>query len=352
MTDFSRVLRNWYSKKGRNLPWRETKNPYFIWLSEVILQQTRVEQGRPYYELFIENFPQVTDLANAKQDKVLRLWQGLGYYSRARNLHFAAKQILESHSGKFPSNYEEIKALKGIGDYTAAAIASFAFNLPHPVVDGNVYRFLSRYAGIHTPIDSTAGKKEFALLAEELLDRKYPGTHNQAMMEIGATICKPSNPLCGECPFVNSCYSFENGEIANLPVKEKKTKVRDRHFTYVIISDGKNVLLHQRGPKDIWQGLFEFPLIETQKLLTPKAILRQALYLDLTDAATIIEKVSTVIRHQLSHQSIHARFVHLKVDKLPMVTTNPDYQKVKLSALDTHAMPQLIVKYLGTESIL
>ena len=192
MKDFSKILSDWYLKNGRELPWRATQNPYFIWLSEIILQQTRVEQGLPYYERFIENFPKIQDLAKASQDKVLLLWQGLGYYSRARNLHSAAKQIVAEYDGVFPNSYQAIHTLNGVGDYTSAAIASFAFGLPYSVVDGNVYRFLSRCFGIATPIDSSEGKKEFAQLAEKLLDKRNPGRHNQAMMEIGAIICKPT----------------------------------------------------------------------------------------------------------------------------------------------------------------
>lgn len=346
MEDFSKVLRRWYSVNGRNLPWRSTKNPYFIWLSEVILQQTRVEQGRSYYELFIANFPQVTDLANAKQDKVLRMWQGLGYYSRARNLHSAAKQITESFSGKFPTTFEEIRKLKGVGDYTAAAISSFAFNLPHPVVDGNVYRFLSRYAGIFTPIDSSAGKKEFVALADELLDKKNPGMHNQAMMEIGAMVCKPSNPLCDVCPFANSCFAFENNVIDQLPVKEKKTKVRDRYFTFLIFRDDNNVLIHQRSAKDIWQGLFEFPLMESKKSMTINAIVKNEFFKNLAGENPIIEKVSVVIKHQLSHQTIHAKFIHLRLKKIPAQDKSSDFKIVKFDAIKKYAMPQLIVKYL------
>ena len=346
MEDFSKVLIRWYSANGRNLPWRSTKNPYFIWLSEVILQQTRVEQGKPYYELFIKNFPQVTDLANAKQDKVLRLWQGLGYYSRARNLHAAAKQIVESSSGKFPTTFEEIRQLKGVGDYTAAAISSFAYNLAHPVVDGNVYRFLSRYAGIDTPIDSSAGKKEFAALAEELLDKKNPGIHNQAMMEVGAMICKPTNPLCNDCPFVGSCFAFENKAIDKLPVKEKTTKVRNRYFTYLIIRDEKNVLIHQRIEKDIWQGLFEFPLIESKKTLSVNALTKNKFYIALAEENAVIEKVSDEIRHLLSHQKLHATFVHLKVKKISAQSKNATFKVIPLNALKKYAMPQLIVNYL------
>jgi len=263
--DLSQILLDWYRNNQRDLPWRRTNDPYAIWLSEVILQQTRVEQGMPYWLRFIEDFPTVTDLANADEREVLRLWQGLGYYSRARNLHAAAKIVRDEYNGNFPNQYEQIRALKGIGDYTAAAISSFAFNLPHAVVDGNVYRFLSRIFAINTPIDSTNGKKEFFVLANELLDKSNPGTFNQSLMEFGAMQCKPSNPDCSVCPFNQYCQSFATNTVSEYPVKAKKTKTRNRYFDFIILSDEKNTLLQKREEKDIWQGLYQFPVIESEK---------------------------------------------------------------------------------------
>lgn len=346
--DFSKVLSIWYLKMGRDLPWRNTQNPYYIWLSEIILQQTRVEQGRPYYERFIENFPEIKDLAQASQDKVLLLWQGLGYYSRARNLHFAANQVVNDHGGIFPSTYDEIHSLKGIGDYTSAAIASFAFNLPHAVVDGNVYRFLARCFGIQTPIDSTIGKKEFADLAEKLLDKKNPGIHNQAMMEMGAVICKPANPNCLECPFAGICVAYNKGVIDQLPVKEKKLKVRSRFFNYLIIHDNVSVLIAARTEKDIWQGLFEFPLIESDSDIETIDLLQDSTLQELTKGHIQVEFTSELIKHQLSHQTLFARFRWLKVKNLPSTKKNTNLKNVPFEDLKHFGMPQLIVKYLST----
>ncbi len=349
MKDFSKVLGIWYLKNGRNLPWRTTKNPYFIWLSEVILQQTRVEQGLPYYERFIEHFPEIIDLAEASQDKILHLWQGLGYYSRARNLHSAAKQIINEFNGQFPDNFEQIRSLKGIGDYTAAAIASFAFDLPHAVVDGNVYRFLSRLFGIHTPIDSSLGKKEFALLADKLLDKKHPARHNQAMMEMGATICKPVNPICIECPFAGDCVAYNKGVINQLPVKEKKLKVRIRYFNYLIIHDSSSVVISSRKEKDIWQGLFEFPLIESDFDLQTTDLLNNKSFLDLTRGKVQLENSSELIKHLLSHQTLFTRFRWLKVKSLSGYKKNNDFKIIPFDDLKHFGMPQLIVKYLDVQ---
>ncbi|CAN5441667.1 A/G-specific adenine glycosylase [soil metagenome] len=349
MEDFSKILRAWYRKKGRDLPWRSTSDPYKIWLSEIILQQTRVDQGTPYYHRFIDNFQTINDLANAHEDKVLRLWQGLGYYSRARNLHHAAKQLKEQHQGKFPANYSEIRALKGIGDYTAAAIASFAFNLPHAVVDGNVYRFLSRFFGITTAIDSSKGKKQFAELADSLLDHKHAATHNQAIMEIGAMICKPKNPLCEECPFIGSCAAYHKGLIAQLPVKEKKLKVRTRYFHYLIIHDSRSVLIASRQEKDIWQGLFEFPLLETEAEAGIALLRETELWKKLIPAHAKVEKVSSEKKHLLSHQTLKARFWWINIDKFQKSTSYAPFLKVDFASLDHYGMPQLIVKYIDEE---
>src|SRR6185295_17174001 len=234
-----------------------------IWLSEIILQQTRVEQGLPYFEKFSEAFPTIKHFAFAHEDKILKMWQGLGYYSRARNMHFTAREIVKNFDSKFPVEFSELKKLKGVGDYTAAAIASFAFNKPHPVVDGNVYRFLSRYFGIKTAIDSLKGKKIFLELAEELLDKKNPGLHNQAIMEFGAIQCKPVNPDCFSCHLKMDCYAFKNKRVNQFPVKSKTQKVRERFFYYLFIRWKNKIFLHKRTGKDIWKNLYEFPLIET-----------------------------------------------------------------------------------------
>jgi A/G-specific adenine glycosylase len=346
MLQFSKILRVWYSNNARILPWRQTNDPYKIWLSEIILQQTRVEQGMPYYNKFIENYKTVADLAEAPLDEVLLLWQGLGYYSRARNLHKAANQIVEVFNGEFPNNHDQIKSLVGIGDYTAAAISSFAYNLPFAVVDGNVYRFLSRYFGITTPIDGSAGKKEFAELAQKLIDPEHPAMHNQAIMEIGAMVCKPSNPNCNECPFQASCFAFNNGVINDLPVKSKKTKVRTRYFNYVIFQENEHTLLTQRREKDIWQGLFEFPLIETESE-TDLEMINQEIRNRFSISKFEIIHTAKNFKHLLSHQTIYAKFWVVKVN-LKKLKVN-DSKIVSLDNLNLFAMPQLIAKYLKNQ---
>mgnify|MGYP001598355526 CR=1 FL=1 len=261
---FSQKLISWYEKNKRDLPWRKTKNPYYIWLSEIILQQTRVEQGLPYYLKFVKKFPTIKELANTSEDEVLNSWKGLGYYTRARNLHFTAKSICENHREKFPGNYEDILKLKGIGKYTAAAIASFAYNLPYPVVDGNVQRVLARVFGVSETFSSSEGEKKFYSLAGNLLNRKNPGNFNQAIMEFGAIHCTPVNPKCMKCIFRESCVAFQTGRVADFPVKSKKAKSRNRYFNYLVIHNGNNIFLDKRQKNDIWKNLYEFPLIESK----------------------------------------------------------------------------------------
>ena len=264
--NFAKLLADWYLENKRSLPWRETNEPYRIWLSEIILQQTRVDQGKPYYLSFVKAFPKVEDLAQAEEVDVLKLWQGLGYYSRARNLHASAKYVASDLQGKFPSSYKDLLALKGVGDYTASAIASICYNEPVAVVDGNVFRVLSRIFGIDTPINSTEGVKQFKQLAQELLDKKDPANFNQGIMEFGATHCKPQNPLCDSCPFAAKCVAFNQNRISELPVKLKKQKVKNRYFNYLVfISEEGETILEQRRGKGIWEGLYEFPLVETSE---------------------------------------------------------------------------------------
>ncbi len=266
--DFKKELINWYSINKRDLPWRNTRNPYFIWLSEIILQQTQVKQGLPYYKAFIKQYPTIHKLAKAPEYEVLKLWQGLGYYSRARNLHSTAKHITYELKGKFPDNYNKLITLKGVGDYTASAIASICFNEPTAVVDGNVYRFLSRLYGIDTPINSTKGIKEFKALASSLIDKQSPAVFNQAIMEFGARQCKPKNPDCTVCPFINTCVAYNGRRINDLPVKLKKTKVTKKYFNFIVFIDSdKNTLFEQRISKGIWQNLYQFPLVESEKSL-------------------------------------------------------------------------------------
>lgn len=262
---FTEQLLRWhFEENSRELPWKNEKDPYKIWLSEVILQQTRAEQGRPYYESFIGQYPDVHSLANAPEDEVFRLWQGLGYYNRCRNLLAAARKVSEEYHGRFPDTYEAILALKGVGSYTAAAIASFAFGLPYAVVDGNVYRVLSRYFGIDIPIDSTEGKARFQELASSLLDREQPAAFNQAIMDFGSSVCSPKAPVCTFCVLSSKCIAYKKNMTALLPVKDKKIKVKERHLHYFVLEAGDEFYLQQRNAKDIWQNLYEFFLIESE----------------------------------------------------------------------------------------
>lgn len=347
---FSAILINWYLKNKRDLPWRNTSDPYKIWLSEIILQQTRVEQGLPYYLKFTQNYPDVKKLAKANEDEVMKLWQGLGYYSRARNLHFTAKQIATKHKGNFPSNYHEIRALKGIGDYTAAAIASFAYNLPHAVVDGNVMRVLSRYLGINEAIDGSKGKKMLAEAAQELLDVKNPAVYNQAIMEFGATYCVPAKPDCEKCPFNDSCEAFRLKKVNELPYKSKKTKITKRYFHYFILDYKGKTYLHKRKSGDIWQGLYEFPLHEAKSHLEFDELLKSQLLKDLAKHSKMrLIKTSSTKKHILSHQHIFAQFYHIHLNK-PFI--NERYIEVPFEILNNYALPRLIHRYLEEENIL
>jgi A/G-specific adenine glycosylase len=338
------ALLTWYKQNKRDLPWRETRDPYHIWLSEIIMQQTRVEQGTPYYLSFIENFPTVKDLATAPSEKVMKLWQGLGYYSRARNLHEAAKYIHEELGGKFPEEYTDILSLKGVGEYTASAIASFAYNKPHAVVDGNVYRFLSRVFGISTPIDSPKGKKEFKALADELLDKKDPGTYNQAIMEFGGRYCKPNNPDCPNCIFQSICVAKEKKLVDKLPVKANKTKVRDRHFQYLVIRYKSRTWIKQRGAKDIWEGLFDFPMIESDKALTESQLKKSPFWKKhLGKAGASILKEPVVYKHILSHQRIYASFWEVEVESK---VNDAEWTETAQSKLHEYAVPRLVDRYL------
>lgn len=307
---FSKQLIYWYLQNKRNLPWRSTLNPYTIWLSEIILQQTRVDQGMSYYHKFIKKFPTVFDLAAASEEQVLKLWQGLGYYSRARNLHFSAKYIVNELNGEFPKTYKELLKLKGVGDYTASAIASICFNEPTAVVDGNVYRVLARYFGIGTPINSSAENKVFKLLAQQLIDEENPGTHNQAIMEFGALMCKPNNPDCTICPLNNSCFALSKNSVKDLPAKEKKATIKTRHFNYLVVHSSDHKTKMVKREKGIWQNLYEFPLIETGNVIDEKQLLEHAIFKELFN--TMETKVELfdkeVLVHKLTHQHIYAKF--------------------------------------------
>ena len=345
MHPISNKLAIWYKKNKRDLPWRNITDPYKIWLSEVILQQTQVVQGLNYYIKFTETFPTVTDLANAPEDQVMRLWQGLGYYSRARNLHAAAKFIQTSYKGKFPHTYESIKELKGVGDYTSAAIASFAFNLPHAVVDGNVNRVLARLFDLHTAINSSQGKKEFQLLADELLNTKQPALHNSAMMEFGALWCKPQNPKCETCVLQEHCMAFKNDTVSVLPFKNKTIKIKNRYFNYIVFNYKQDVYITKRTEKDIWQNLYEFLLIETDIENSEQDILNHKTLTKLVSEFTV-STIVPVKKHVLSHQHLYATFYELKINK-PL--KHASLFKIKRSELDAYALPQLINKYLNTK---
>lgn len=314
----SDILIKWYNDHKRDLPWRDINDPYLIWISEIILQQTRVNQGIAYYFRFVERFPTVGKLAEANEDEVLKYWQGLGYYSRARNLHKAACQIVNEFGGAFPTKHSEVLKLAGVGEYTAAAICSFAYNEPYAVVDGNVYRVLSRLFGIETPIDSGAGKKEFTHLAQDLLSNSEPALHNQALMEFGALHCVPSSPDCVNCPLQSICKAFEYDLIGRLPVKKQKTKVINRFFNYLFVEYKGHTYLQKRVAKDIWQNLYEFPLIENESLLNPEELANNDDFKLLFDGIDVVEfhKISNPMKHVLSHRVIYAQFFSLKVSDM------------------------------------
>lgn len=343
-TRFASLLLKWNKEKNRReMPWKGEKDPYKIWLSEIILQQTRVEQGLSYYNNFIKAFPNVHKLAKATDAKIFKLWEGLGYYTRCRNLIATARLIAKERKGVFPNTYEEILSLKGVGPYTAAAISSFAFNLPHAVVDGNVFRVLARVFGIETATDSTAGKKYFTALAEELLDKKQPGLFNQSIMDFGATVCKPASPLCEDCVFKKHCVAYNNDIIADLPIKEKKITIKKRWFYYVIMEFNNEVAITQRKGKDIWQDLYEFPLIEAAKQLDKKNIIKQLVLKGWLSAEGFdVKEISSLFKQQLSHQLINGQFVKLKLDK----KIKGNWKWVNKGKLKTFAFPQFINQYL------
>lgn len=341
---FSKKLVSWYLQNKRELPWRNTLNPYHIWLSEIMLQQTRVLQGLPYYLKFVEAYPNVTDLANATEDEVLKMWQGLGYYSRARNLHATAKMVSEEMNSKFPDNYKDLLKLKGVGDYTASAIASISFNHPEAVVDGNVFRVLSRFFGIFTPINTPTGQKEFKQLAQELIDKKQPGTFNQAIMEFGATYCVPQNPQCLSCIFNDSCTAFQQNIVFELPIKIRAKPVKIRYFNYmVILSENRRTILQQRIRKGIWHKLFEFPLIETSEEVNLLGLKKQLEFQDFSEKLKI-ENISLYnekpIIHKLSHQHLNTRFWIVE-------TVTETEASVPISEIVNYAVPVLIENFVS-----
>ena len=341
---FAEALLPWYAEHHRQLPWRSTRDPYRIWLSEVILQQTRVAQGTAYYERFLRAFPSIHALALATEDEVLKLWQGLGYYSRARNLRTAAQQVVQEHNGHFPADHDALLGLKGVGEYTAAAIGSIAFDLPHAVVDGNVHRVLSRVFGITTPIDSMAGRKEFADVAARLLPGSDPGTFNQAVMELGALVCTPRNPQCDACPLSDRCIARKEDRISALPVKAGRTKVRERHFNYLHIRAGDHTFLRRRTGGDIWEGLYELPLLETQVALTQRTILRALATWSGIPKWELLAADGPVT-HLLSHQRLLARFWAVRPPKNFGIPE--EWIQVRDRDLHKYAVPRLLDRYLN-----
>jgi A/G-specific adenine glycosylase len=343
-------LHQWYNRNKRDLPWRKTKDPYRIWLSEIILQQTRVNQGLPYYNKFVSNYPVVSDLADASQEKVLKDWEGLGYYSRARNMHHSAKQLVEEFGGEFPSTLRDIKRLKGVGDYTAAAIASFAFNISAADLDGNVFRVLSRLYGEKTPINSSQGKKVFQKLADDFIDSQDPATHNQAIMEFGSQYCVPKNPSCSECIFRDVCIAFKNDEVADLPFKEKKAYDRKRFLNYFLL-EGDNSVLVQKRLNGIWQGLYQFPLLETEESIDEKGLRKllqdEFLPIEFLD----LVRAHSLPLHKLSHQSLSIKVWHFKALEFKGLEFFGAVELLPMGSLDNLAFPRPLRKFLDEKQL-
>ena len=345
---FSDLLLNWYDINKRDLPWRHTKNAYFIWLAEIILQQTKVQQGLPYYLKFLKAFPTVKHLALAKQEKVLKLWQGLGYYSRARNLHFSAKYILENYNGIFPNQYDKILKLKGVGNYTAAAIASFAFGLPYAVVDGNVVRFLSRVFGVDASFDTAHGKKIFQQLSQDLLDKKNPANYNQAIMEFGALHCSYRLPKCNTCIFSKICVAYTTNTISKFPLKVKKINIKKRYLHYLVITKDDNMMLGKIS-KGVWQGLYEFPFIEFLIEYPLESLIYSKEWKGIFKNSDYeVQSISKQYEHKLSHQYIYSYFWIINVDAFKL----KKYSFVKKSEIKNYPISRLIDKFLEENNII
>ena len=336
--EFARLLIEWYHEHKRDLPWRNTNDPYLIWISEIILQQTRVAQGYAYYQRFIERFPNLESLAAAEENEVLKYWQGLGYYSRARNLHQAAISV----NGVFPVKYEDILKLKGVGTYTAAAICSFAYNQPHAVVDGNVYRVLSRFFGVNEPIDSGKGKKIFASLAHDLLDKVQPALYNQAIMDFGALQCTPLSPDCTVCPFKNRCFAFNHNMVSSLPIKQNKTKTSERFFYYLLIHDNGNIYLNKRTENDIWKNLYELPLIESNTALAVDDFIRKQEFASIFKEDSVVNvRLLNKTKHVLSHRIIYADFYELDAQDIKMDFLSK-YTRLNMADLELYPVSRLM----------
>ena len=352
--NFGGIIHGWYKKNKRDLPWRATRDPYHIWLSEVILQQTRVSQGMETYNRFIDAFPDVASLAGAGEDQVLKLWQGLGYYSRARNLHQAAKDVVETGGGRIPDTYEGLLELKGVGVYTASAIASICFGEPRAVVDGNVSRVIARLFGMDEAINAAAGSRVVHALAGKMLERGLaeggdPGTHNQAMMEFGALQCIPVSPPCGTCPLANGCAARLTGRVNALPVKIPKRKPVDRWMYFFIMTCDGVTILTKRGDRDIWRSLYQFPLVESEGSLPEEEIVNN-LPGEMWPNRPHSLKISPTIRHQLTHRTLHARFIHVELTSWPRPLPK-GWIPVPLDRLDGYPVPRLIHRYMETVKI-
>ncbi|HHB77725.1 MAG TPA: A/G-specific adenine glycosylase [Saprospiraceae bacterium] len=342
---FSKKLLRWQATYDRKMPWKDRTDAYAIWLSEIILQQTRVEQGLPYYLRFLDTFPTVQDLAQADEKTVMKLWEGLGYYSRARHLHFTARYIAEELGGLFPDNYKDLLKLKGVGPYTAAAIASFAYGLPHAVVDGNVFRVLARYTADFTDISSTVGRQTFTQLANQLLDPAQAGAFNQALMDLGALVCKPTNPTCSICPVQEGCRALAQNIIGDLPVKSKKIKRQTRYFYFFIFRKGRQTWIQKRDQKDIWQSLYEFPKLESNRAITQKEL---KAYLSTVAPQYLLQKpMQGPFTQLLTHQKIIGHFFEVKVTKAPRIDRLLPIHEDRLAE---YPFPKMIKKYLDTAS--
>lgn len=344
MSEIADRLIDWYTVNGRDLPWRRTRDPYRIWLSEVILQQTRIVQGTDYYRRFAERFPDVGALAAADEDEVLKLWQGLGYYSRARNLHAAAKQIVERYGGRFPVEYTDVRALKGIGDYTASAICSFAYDAPYAAVDGNVYRVLGRLFDLGLPIDTGEGRKAFAALAATTLDARRPALYNQAIMDFGALQCTPVHPACADCPLRDKCLACAAGTVACRPVKAGKTQVRPRYLNYLHLECGDRTALQRRPKGDIWQGLYDLPVIESDRPLDFTELIGTEAFHELLEALPYrLLQTTRMPKHQLSHQTLHAVYYRLEVERWPSCAER--WSLVPSGSIGEYAIARLLDRY-------
>lgn len=344
--DFSNKILLWYRQNQRELPWRNVSDPYRVWVSEVILQQTRIDQGLAYYLRFTERFPTIQSLAGASEDEVLKIWQGLGYYSRARNLLAGARQVMEQFNGRLPNNATELKKIKGIGDYTAAAIASIAFNEAVPAIDGNVYRVLARVFGVDIPVDSGKGKKIIFNLAETLMHHEHPSDFNQAMMEFGALHCKPAQPLCNTCIFMEQCLAHTQNKVDLLPVKTKKAKPLKRFFFYILLEEETSIYLRKRTGNDIWKNLYDFPLIEMYEETTAEMVIGSSPWKVMFKNLNLeITKISEKKQHLLTHQRLQVQFIHVAIKNGKFM--HPDFLKIDKRNIFEWPVPKIIENYLN-----